>query len=176
MRGERGQWPAAQWAERNAPFRGAFCRGAGARRLGAQRGRGSARGRALPLGGHEATTKTTARVGKKLCRGGKAWALWVLSRWPERFPGRPPGTGELRRARRRGTHRCVSLNATVAHSWPLQLLGNERIFFSAVLPPLPPPFVFLPGMELSTLAVQKTFHSHDRNRKGDAGLREPSLS
>lgn len=30
--------------------------------------------------------------------------------------------------------------------------------------PLPPPFVFLPGMELSTLAVQKTFHSHDRSR------------
>lgn len=77
------------------------------------------------------------------------------------------------RGRRRVRHcrpsRHVVLGATVAHSWPLQLLENERLFFSPMLSPSPS-LVFLPGLELSILAVQKTFHSHDKYSNGVVGL------
>lgn len=96
--------------------------------------------------------------------------LCVLGRWPKRLPSPPPGTRGMGRARNGGTRRQrrLFLNATVAHSWPLQLLEMRGSFLPFF--PLPPPFVFLPGMELSTLAVQKTFHSHDKNRTGDVGI------
>ena len=80
-----------------------------------------------------------------------------------------PGTRGRRRVRHCRPSRHVVLGATVAHSWPLQLLENERLFFSPMLPPSPS-LVFLPGLELSILAVQKTFHSHDKDSNGVVGI------
>ena len=111
---------------------------------GARRGRRHCARGAHCSYGREANIKTTTKILKKtpktrpLQKGAHHSGLWVLGRWPKRFPCPPPGTKGMGQARNCGTvrHRCVFLNATVAHSWPLQLLGSERIF-SSILRPSP---------------------------------------
>lgn len=71
-----------------------------------------------------------------------ASGLWADGRsdLPVGFPP-PPGTRGRRRVRHCRPSRHVVLGATVAHSWPLQLLENERLF-SLPCFPLPPPLFF----------------------------------
>lgn len=58
---------------------------------------------------------------------------WLMAQVASLSPSLPPGTRGVGLARNCGMHSLPSLNATVAHSWTSQLLGNERIFSS----PLP---------------------------------------
>lgn len=103
---------------------------------GAQQGPGRGTRGMRCTRGQEAYVETTKIIKKvsPLQQGANRSGPWVLGRWPKQLLSPPPG----------GTPRRIFLNATVAHSWPLQLLGNERIFFFLLpLFPPPPPFVFL---------------------------------
>lgn len=118
-------------------------RGPGLEARGEARAKARRAGRTLLLGDRRPTLKQRRLKKKKkrsrpLQKGANRSDLWVLGTRPKRFPCPRPGTKGMRRARNCGTlrHRCVFLNATVAHSWPLHLLGSEKIF-SSILHPSP---------------------------------------
>lgn len=108
-------------------------------RLGRSEGRGTARGARAALRGREASIKTITEAKKESLHWWKAQiagAQWVLDRWPKRLPSPQLASEEWgARATVGRTHRCVFPDATMAHSWPLQLVESERIFFSSIFSP-----------------------------------------